>query len=510
MNSGETAWKRTACSLVIALVAVLLVPAAPAFAAVTSPNVVAFALAPPLINLNRTSSLTLEIGQSAGVGEDNYLVTVSDPDGAPVSTLWYNFSAVGSMSKVIGNASADFQLAVTRVGAYGLKAEWWNSTSAAFEPAATASLQVTDLLIVTTEFAAGSDDWLDVHNCQVAEEFQRGDGIIARGYVRYASTGEILNGTLVPTGAGNITGTLMGSTKTLNYNSKFFFWRAAWQLPWDTPVGVFQFAVTASDGRGNSGSAISPAAGYYGSLKVTPSVLSTAAWTQNATTGAPVSAFFPGETVQVVVRSLYDGHFNHNYAYTNTTAALKANAYPLGADRGGTVSAVLGVGPFNSTAQTFATPLASVPLTFDAASGNWIGNWVVPASGAFAGNVTVWAFATDGAPTPNAGKASATFTTMPRPEREVVTNTVYHNNTLYQNQTVEVPPAGSVQGAVAYGLAGIALAAGAGLGFVLAARRRKGEGGAEAPAPTAGKTPASKPAKEAPEAPETKEDEGWR
>jgi hypothetical protein len=506
MSSRETAMKRTACSLVIALVAVLLVPAAPALAAVTSPNVVAFELSPGLINVNRTSSVTLEIGASAGVGDDNYLVTVADPDLVQVATLWYNFSALGSLTKVLGNASADFQLAITRVGAYTIAAEWWNSTGSRYERAATMYLQVTDLLIVTTEFAAGSDDWLDVHNCQVAEEFQRGDGIIARGYVRYASTGEIMNGTLVPTGAGNVTGTLLGSQKTLNYNAKFFFWRAAWQLPWDTPIGVFQFVVSASDGLGNSGSAISPAAGYYGSLKITPSVFTTTAWTQNATSGAPVSAFFPGETVQVVVRSLYDGHFNHNYAYTNTTAALKANTYPLGPDRGGTVNAVLGIGPFNSTAQTFATPLANVPLAFDAASGNWMGNWVVPASGAFAGNVTVWAFATDGAPTPNAGKASATFTTMPRPEPEVVTNTVYHNNTLYQNQTVEVPPAGSVNGAVAYGLAGIALAAGAGLGFVLAARRRKGEGGGKA----AQATPASASSEKAADAPEKKkEDEGW-
>lgn len=499
---------QTAC-LVIALVTGMTAAAAPAGAAVTNPNVVAFSVTPSLINLNRTTTVTLEIGASVASGEDNYQVTVVSPGGATVATAWYNFTAVGSLSLVLGNATAGFAAGVTEVGFYTLIAEWWNSTSAAFEPAASTMLQATDMLTVTTEFAAGSDPYADLHNCQLAEEFQRGDGIIARGYVRYASTGELVNGTLFPTAKGNITGSLFQTdrdpqVKVLNYNNAHFFWRAAWEMDWDQPLGVFQFTVTASDGLGNHGSATSPPANVYGALKVVPAKLPTDLWTLNATSGEKVSAFYPGETVTVVAFPYYDQHFNHNYNFTNTNAIDKNESYRLGPDRGGAVEATIGVGAFNTTSKTFATQYAAPAMTFDAATNTWRGTWVVPATGVLAGNVTVKVFATDGASAPNAGSATGTFSVVARPAPEVVTNTVYQNTTI--NKTVEVAPAGSMQGIVAYGLAGVALAAGAGLGFVLAARRRKGEGGASsAPSKASDKAPSSKGT----DAPKKKEDGGW-
>ena len=188
MNSEQNRMNRRAAWIVIALTVGVAFAAVPAQAAVVSSRVAAFEASPAFINLNQRTTVTLEIASSAGAGEDNYLVTAWAPDGAAAGSVWFNFTTVGPMSKVLGNASADFMAAVTQVGFYMIKAEWWNSTSAAFEPAADTLLQATDVLYIQTEFAAGSDPYADVHNCQLAEEFQRGDGIIARGYVRYASS----------------------------------------------------------------------------------------------------------------------------------------------------------------------------------------------------------------------------------------------------------------------------------------------------------------------------------
>ena len=492
--------------MVIALAALLAASALPASAAVVSPNIVAFYATPSFINLNRTTDVTLEIGASAGVGEDNYQVSVIAPDGSPVATAWYNFTSLGSQSLVLGNATAGFNALVTQVGFYTLKAEWWNSTSAALEPAAEAPLQVTDLLYVTTEFAAGSDPYADLHNCQLAEEFQRGDGIIARGYARYASTGEILNGTLVPSAKGNVTGTLFvtdrdPATKVLNYHNVHTFWRTGWQLDWDQPLGVFRFTVDASDGMGNHGSATSPPAGIYGALKIVPAILPTSVWTVNATSGEKIAAFYPGETVTIVTDPYYDQHYNHNYNFTNTNAVDKNESYRLGPDRGGAVVATIGVGAFNATTKTFATQYATPTMTFDAATNTWRGTWVVPASGANAGNVTVKVFATDGAPTPNAGSASGMFSVLARPAPEVVTNTVYQNQTVYKNETVEVAKPGMMDSTLGYWLLVAGLAAGAAVGLAMMRR-----GGGKKPSSTSAPAEAKKDegAKS-----EKKKDEGW-
>jgi hypothetical protein len=499
LNQKQEEKSRAAVWIVIAMVAASFAAVMPA-ATAANPAIAGLTVSPSFINLGQNSTITLEIASSMGVNQDDYMVTVFEPGGTILASQWFNFTTVGPMSMLLGNATVGFAAMVSVPGVYRIDASWWNSTSAAFEPGAQVFLEATDVLFVTTEFAAGSDAYTDLHTCQLAEEFQRGDGIIARGYIRYASSGEILNGTLVPSAKGNVTGTLMGTTKTLNYNAQYF-WRAAWQLPWDAPLGTFQYEVNASDGMGNHGYAISPPAGRYGALKVIPAILDTKAWTANATSGNVTSAFYPGETVQVVVSSAYDAHKNHNYAFTNTNAADKNESYRLGPERSGVATAVVGTGAFDSVNKTFANQLASLPMTFDAPSGTWRATWAVPAAGPLAGNITVKAFTTDGAPTPNAGSATTTFSTLPLPEP--VTTTVIQNRTVYQNQTVEVAAPGTISAVVGYGLAGAAVAIGAIVGYVLAQRRRGGGGAASAPSsPSEGK-------KQEPAGEKKKGEEGW-
>ena len=135
MNQRVEKSSRAAVWIVIAMVAASFAATMPG-ASAASPAVAGLVASPSFINLNRTTTVTLEIVASMGAGEDSYLVAAWAPDGTAAGSAWYNFTAVGSMSKVLGNASSDFMTAVTQVGFYTLKAEWWNSTSSAFEPAA--------------------------------------------------------------------------------------------------------------------------------------------------------------------------------------------------------------------------------------------------------------------------------------------------------------------------------------------------------------------------------------
>ncbi len=493
-GNGLESRRRQGAGLAIVMFGALLWAAPGANAAASDPHVASFGADPPFINLNRTTTVTLEIASSFGAGEDNYQVSVYAPDGGLAAFAWYNFSVVGAMSMTLGNATSGFNATVTQVGSYRLLAEHWNSTAGALEFASEAPLLTTDRLLVTTETATASNPYTDLHNCPLASEFQRGDEIIARAYVRYLSTGEILNATNVPTARNNVTGTLFGLTKIITYNAQTF-WRAAWFIPWDQALGAYIFNVSASDGLGNVGTGSTPPAGYLAAVRVVAATLRTTVWTANVTTGSTATAFYPGETVQIVVRSTYELHLAHNYLYTNTNSVDKNQSYPVGPDRSGAAVAAIGYGAFNSTSGQYAENLANVTLAFDAATGTWRGTWPVSSSTPLRANLSLSVKVTDGAPTPNLGKASVTFATMPLPPPEIITNTVY------QNQTIEVAKAGTMDSTLGYGLLVVGLAAGVGAGFALM-RRGGGKGPESAGAPSETKTAEGEKA-------EKKKDEGW-
>lgn len=432
-----------AASLVVLLFAV-----PPASAEVVDSHVLSFGATPAYVNLNRTTSIAVTIGSSYGPGQDNYRVTVTKPNGDSASA-WYNFSSVGTVSLTYGTAGSDFGTATDQVGTYSTRVEHFNGT--AFEPAGYATFAATDLLTLTTEAALASNEYTDAHNCPIAQEYQRGSEIIARAYIRYASTGEILNSTLVPSSKGNVTGTLWGVTKSLGYDGKVGrgFWKAAYFINWNETVGTFVFSVQASDGRGNHGSGTSPPVGIN-AWRLIPATLRVVARIENAT-GTPTVVFRPGDTVRVEARVTYEGHNQHNKAFPG----------PLNATRGGTVNAVLGYGAFNATSSRFATTLATLSMAHDAATENWTTTYVVQATDPNRTDLQVVILASDGALNPpNTGSAFTTqFAFEPKP--------------------VSPPPTQPPAGTPASGfdittvglLAVVALVIGAGVGALVGRRR---------------------------------------
>ncbi len=384
---------------VLILLAVILAGtpflARPVMAGTLNPNVVGFGASPSYINLAMTTTVTVEIGSSYGAGLDDYRATVTAPGGG-TATAWYNFTAIGSLAVVYGDATSGFNAPVGLVGTYELRLEYFNGT--AFSLAAIAEFSATDQLLVITEAATASNEFTDVHNCPVAQEFQRGGEVIARAYVRYASTGEIVNGTSVPSARGNITGTLFGLTKTLTWQNVYQFWRAAFFPTWNQSTGVIVFTADASDGRGNTGTGSSFPIGLT-AWKIIPAILKVVPRVLNES-GAAAVVYEPGDTVRIEARVTYESHKAHNAAFPG----------PLNATRGGLVTAVLGHGAFDATSGQFATTVATLTLVHNAATENWSAEYIVKDTDPLRADLQVYISASDGAGSPpNTGKV---FTTM--------------------------------------------------------------------------------------------------
>src|SRR3990172_1169239 len=321
-----------------------------ASAEVVDSHVLRFEAVPSFINLNMTTSIEVEIGTSYGAGLDNYRATVTAPSGT-ATIAWYNFTALGSLAVVYGNLGAGFATVVNQVGLYDLRLDYFNGT--AYAAAAHAQLQATDRLVVVTEAATASNEYTDVHNCPIAQEFQRGGEVIGRGYVTYASTGGFVNGTATPSARGNITGTLFGLTKNLAWQNVYHFWRAAWFPTWNETLGVIQFSASASDGRGNIGSAVSPPFGLT-AWKIIPAVLKVVPRIVNDT-GVETVSFVRGDNLTIEARVTYEGHNAHNRAFPG----------PMNETRGGQVTAVLGYGAYNVSSGLFADTLTTLTLSLD-------------------------------------------------------------------------------------------------------------------------------------------------
>ncbi len=431
-------------------------------------HVVGFEASPSYINLAMVTSVDVQIGTSYGAGLDDYRVTVTAPDGTSWSA-WYNFTAVGSLSLPFGDRSSGFNAPVNQAGIYAMDLEHFNGT--AFAPAGYAEFTATDVLLVTTEAAAASNEYTDIHNCPVAQEFQRGGEIMGRGYVRYASTGAFVNGTQTPSAKGNVTGTMFGVTKVLTWHNTNHFWRTAWFLTWNQTLGVISFTVTASDGKGNHGTGVQPTSGGT-AWHVIPAIMKVVPRILNGT-GVPSVLFTSGDTIRIEARVTYEGHNQHNKAFPG----------PLNGTRGGVVSVALGYGAYNATSGQYQSPLASLSMVLDPATQNWSATYVVKATDPVRSDLQAHVSALDGASPSNTGAAFTTEFAIRAPA-----------------STPPPPPAPAPTGLdpiVAVIGAVVALAAGLGVGFA-ATRRGRAESAPKA------KT-ATKPSKE-----EEAEEEEWQ
>ena len=426
----------------------------PATAEVLDSHLLRLEAVPSFINLNMTTSIEVEIGSFYGAGPDNYLATVTRPSGG-TATMWFNFTVVETKTAAYGDWASGFMRNVTEVGSYDMRLEYFDG--AVFSLAAIAQFSATDRLVVVTEPATASNEFTDTHNCPIAQEFQRGGEFLGRAYVTYASTGQFVNGTTTPSAKGNITGTALGLTKTLTWQNVYHFWRAAWFPTWNESLGNFVFTASASDGRGNHGTGSSYPTGLT-AWKIIPAILKVVTRITNET-GVDGVVFEWGETVRVEATVTYEGHKAHNKFFPGNLAT--------NASRGGQVTAFLGYGSFNATSGQFETMVATLPMTANAAAGIWEATYDVGTTAPLRSDLQVYVSASDGAASPNTGKALTTMFAFKAPPE------------------APPPPTGLdpvVVGAIALLLLIVGLGAGAAIG-----RRKGGKAFAPGEGPAIGK-----------------------
>jgi len=430
-----------------------------ASAGIVDSHVLRFEAAPSYINLNKTTSIEVEIGTTYGAGLDNYRVTVTAPDGTTASA-WYNFTAAPqTLGRIYGNASADFMTAVDQVGTYDLRLEYWDG--AAFTLAGMSELRTTNQLRIVLVIRSGSDPFISQHTCPVAQEFLRGAKFLGGGYVYYASTGEAV--TAANSNAlGNVTGAFLGITRALKAPP---LWHHAWKLPWNAPTGSQRFYLNASDGMGNFGSAVTGTAPFP-RVAIVPDILVVTSRIMNGTGGETVT-FAPGETLRIEVEARYDDKEAHETV--DDPNPVDPYNGPLTTARGGQVKAHIGWGAFNATSSMFANTLTNLTLTFDPATGKWVGTYTIPANTQNLTAVQAVITASDIASPANTGTAFSTqFAIKAPPEPEVVEVP----RDVLRSTGFELP--------VVAGLAILLLVVGLAIGMA-ASRRRGGGKSGEAP-----------------------------
>jgi hypothetical protein len=355
----------------------LLLPVSGAFAqsqAVTA--------APGNINLGMNTSITLT-APSAGT----YSIVVRKPAGELIS---FNMTFAGSgapQSATFGNGSVGFKSAVDETGTYNVFVEQ------GAQVLYTTSFYATNQMVIKMDMVNGG-------LCYYIQDAPRGSAIFPRFFVYYLSDGSSVTNLQL----ANVSYTLPGGALA----------NATWHKPgvegvgffigkilpnWNyTYVGPYYPNATATDNYGNMVNFT-----YRGRpFLILPVQLLTDAQFIDTKANATVTSLYSGESISV----------NANVTYSDTEisgiGAVAGFVAPLDTSRGGTVTAFIGWGSFNTTTNAFggAQPgglLGSVQLTYSQDNGTWVGQFNAPSLPSGASGYKVVIVSGDSASPANSG-----------------------------------------------------------------------------------------------------------
>jgi hypothetical protein len=304
---------------------------------------------PGYINLGMTTSIAVT-APAAGA----YTVAVVNPGGES-TTLPLTFSAAGAtQNATFGVAGSGFGAVVSAVGTYNVFVEQNGQV------VGTTSFYATNKLIITSDAVVGG-------TCSYVPGVVRGEKLIPRFYVRYASNGALVtNSTL--SGLSVTTPSKTNATAAWDSGAKLFDFAI---LPsWNyTFVGNYVPSATATDQYGNFGTYT-----YSGSpYTISPAQLATSIQLRDAKTNQTVTSLYTGETVII----------SATITYPKNAEPVTGFVGPLDtATRGGVVKAQVGYGYYNTTTGTFGggasnpgTLLGSVTMSYTGANGIWTGQY---------------------------------------------------------------------------------------------------------------------------------------
>jgi hypothetical protein len=335
---------------------------------------------PGYINFGMTTSINVT-APAAG----SYTIVVQKPGGSE-SSLPFTATAAGQVESVVyGNATSGFGTVVNQVGTYNIFLTQGGQT------VSSATFYATNKLVVTMDMVTGG-------TCSYVQGVLRGGKLIPRFYIHYASNDVALtNDTL----GVNINFTTPANTvEKANWDGGARLFDNSVLPGWNyTYVGTWTPTVKVSDAAGNFAVYT-----YSGSpFTIAPAQLATSVQLTDAKTGLPIAAIASGESINIQATVTYPAN----------PEPVSGFVAPLDtAQRGGSVTAVIGWGFWNASADTFGGSaknpggvVGTVKLTYTGKNGTWTGQFAgatlptIPANATYAVAVT----SSDSASPPNTG-----------------------------------------------------------------------------------------------------------
>jgi len=354
---------------------------------------------PGYVNLGMTTTIAV-----TAPGSGSYTIVVQKPSGAE-SSLPFNPTAAGqTTTAVFGNASG-FGGTVNLVGTYNVFLLQGTAV------VGSTSFYATNKLVISFLMVTGG-------TCDYVSGIARGLRIFAHIFVVYASNGATWNNN---TAGWSVNGTLPTGKVVATWDSGAKAFEIGVRPNWNyTAVGPWNPGINASDAAGNVG-----VYKYVGSpFTITPAQLGTSVQLTDTKTGLPIAAIASGESVNIRATITYPTNAE---PVTGFVAPLDTAA------RGGSVTAVVGWGFWNATANTFGGSaknpggvIGTVSLTYTGANGTWTGQFAgttlpaIPAGTTYAMAVT----SKDAASPPNAGLQVVSLSAASAPPGVSTTTTV--------------------------------------------------------------------------------------
>lgn len=302
---------------------------------------------PGYVNLGLTTSV-----QVTAPAAGSYTVAVTQPNGTE-SSVSLAFTSPGQvLNATYGNSTVGFKAIVNQVGTYNVFLEQ------GAQVVSSTSFYATNKLLISMQMVTGG-------TCDLIQGVTRGAKMFSHISVTYSSTGAPMTNTVK--GALVQVTTPSGQIATASWDPYAKAFEIGVLPNWNyTSVGPWNPKINASDAAGNSGTFI-----YAGNpFVISPVTLSTNVEVLNATSGQTATSLLNGQAVTIEA----------TITYPTNAEPVAGFVGPLDPSRGGSVTAQVGWGYYNTTSGTFGGKtagglLGTVLMTYTGHNGTWTGQF---------------------------------------------------------------------------------------------------------------------------------------
>jgi hypothetical protein len=303
---------------------------------------------PGYINLGMNTTISV-VAPAAGA----YTLKVQEPNGTEPS-ISLSFTAAGQTGNAtFGLSNSSFDTVVNQVGTYNVFLVQGSQV------VSSTSFYATNQLIVTMDMVTGG-------TCAYVQGVTRGEALIPRFTMYYASNHVKLTN---DTKGASVNFTMPnGQVGPTSWDSNALIFGGYVADGWNyTYVGTYNPTANASDAAGNVGTFK-----YTGTpFSITPAQLSTNITLLATSTGSKLTSLANGTGVTI----------RATITYPTNAEPVAGFVAPLNSSRGGSVTAQVGWGFYNTTSGTFGggktagALIGTVLMTYSGSNGTWSGQF---------------------------------------------------------------------------------------------------------------------------------------